>query len=67
MISYDGLKIDSFLSSAKFIGCIYAPYVPFNCILPRGLFLYNKCFARKYQLRYSERITIYTFIYVEFD
>ena len=59
MISYDGLKIDSFIASAKFIGCIYAPYVPFNCILPSELFLNNKCFAIKYQLRYSERITIY--------
>ena len=67
MISYDGLKIDSFLASAKFIGCIYAPYVPFNCILPRELFLNNKCFAVNYQIRYSERITMYTFIYVEFD
>lgn len=64
MISYDGLKIDSFLASAKFIGCIYAPYVPFNCILPRELFLNNKCFAKKYQIRYSESITMYTFIYV---
>ena len=67
MISYDGLKIDSFIASAKFIGCIYAPYVPFNCIIPRELFLNNKCFAINYQLRYSERITMYTFNPFELD